>query len=135
MTQGAGMLASAESRPADVGGRGAAGSGERGDHGCEGWGPQDGPPAAAGIRGALRQTPSLVPLAERLALAAAHEVTVLLTGETGTGKTNLAALIHGHSPRRQHRLLVIPCGALSSSLIESELFVTCPRFLVQGVWE
>jgi transcriptional regulator with PAS, ATPase and Fis domain len=70
----------------------------------------------------LAQTPSLVPLAERLALAAAHEVTVLLTGETGTGKTHLARLIHEHSPRREHRLLVIPCGALASNLIESELF-------------
>ncbi len=70
----------------------------------------------------LDATPSLVPLAWRLALAAAHDVTVLLTGETGTGKTHLAQLLHAHSPRRGHRLLVIPCGALSASLIESELF-------------
>jgi transcriptional regulator with PAS, ATPase and Fis domain len=61
-------------------------------------------------------------LSDRLALAAAHEVTVLLTGETGTGKTHLASLIHGHSPRQPHRLLVIPCGALAPTLIESELF-------------
>jgi transcriptional regulator with PAS, ATPase and Fis domain len=70
----------------------------------------------------LRSTPSLLPLAERLELAAKYEVTVLLTGETGTGKTHLARLIHAHSPRRQHGLLVVPCGALSASLIESELF-------------
>ncbi|HJT76440.1 MAG TPA: sigma 54-interacting transcriptional regulator, partial [Gemmataceae bacterium] len=69
-----------------------------------------------------RHTPSLEGLAEPLALAAAHEVTVLLTGETGTGKTHLAGLIHAHSPRRAQRLLVIPCGALAASLIESELF-------------
>jgi transcriptional regulator with PAS, ATPase and Fis domain len=70
----------------------------------------------------LRYTPSLLPLAERLGIVAEHDVMVLLTGETGTGKTHLARLIHSHSPRRQHRLLVVPCGALSARLIESELF-------------
>jgi two-component system response regulator HydG len=67
-------------------------------------------------------TPSLMPLAERLTLAAEHDVTVLLTGETGTGKTHLARLIHENSPRRQQRLLVIPCGALAPSLVASEFF-------------
>lgn len=67
-------------------------------------------------------TPSLVPLAEKLALAAEHDVTVLLTGETGTGKTHLARLIHDHSPRRDHRFVAVPCGALSPHLIESEFF-------------
>jgi len=70
----------------------------------------------------LRLTPSLASMAEPLALAATHDVTVLLTGETGTGKTYLARLIHECSPRRQHRLLVIPCGALVANLVESELF-------------
>jgi transcriptional regulator with PAS, ATPase and Fis domain len=70
----------------------------------------------------LRDTPSLVPLAERLELAAGYDVTVLLTGETGTGKTHLARLIHEHSPRKDAGLLVVPCGALASNLIESELF-------------
>src|SRR5207302_3338211 len=42
----------------------------------------------------LSQTPSLLPLVEQVALAARHDVTVLLTGETGTGKTFLARLIH-----------------------------------------
>jgi DNA-binding NtrC family response regulator len=70
----------------------------------------------------LGQTPSLRFLAQPLALAASHPVTVLLTGETGTGKTYLARLIHEHSPRRAHRLLVVPCGALAADLIESELF-------------
>jgi DNA-binding NtrC family response regulator len=70
----------------------------------------------------LSHTPSLVGMAEPLSLAAAHDVTVLLTGETGTGKTHLARLIHEHSPRRDAGLMVIPCGALASNLIESELF-------------
>lgn len=70
----------------------------------------------------LQLTPSLTSMAEPLALAATHDVTVLLTGETGTGKTYLARLIHECSSRRQHRLLVIPCGALVANLVESELF-------------
>jgi transcriptional regulator with PAS, ATPase and Fis domain len=73
-------------------------------------------------RDLLTHTPSLVPLAPALALAAAHDVTVLLTGETGTGKTFLARLMHDCSARRKHRFLAVPCGALSARLVESELF-------------
>jgi transcriptional regulator with PAS, ATPase and Fis domain len=68
------------------------------------------------------QTPSLVPQAASLALAASHDLTVLLTGATGTGKTYLARLIHECSPRRSRRFLAVPCGALSNNLVESELF-------------
>jgi transcriptional regulator with PAS, ATPase and Fis domain len=70
----------------------------------------------------LAQTPSLLPMAQPLALAAAHDVTVLLTGETGTGKTFLARLIHDCSARKAERFLAVPCGALANSLVESELF-------------
>lgn len=68
------------------------------------------------------QSPSLQPLAQPLALAASHDVTVLLTGETGTGKTFLARLIHDFSPRKDRRFLAVPCGALAHNLVESELF-------------
>jgi transcriptional regulator with PAS, ATPase and Fis domain len=70
----------------------------------------------------LAQTPSLESLLPSLALAVSHDVTVLLTGETGTGKTYLARLIHELSARRDARFLTVPCGALSPSLVESELF-------------
>jgi two-component system response regulator HydG len=70
----------------------------------------------------LSQTPSLIPLVERLALAAAHEVTVLLTGETGTGKTFLARLIHDCSSRRDEPFVTVPCGAQPANLIESAFF-------------
>jgi two-component system, NtrC family, response regulator HydG len=70
----------------------------------------------------LFSTPSIMPMAERIALAVSHDVTVLLTGETGTGKTYLARLIHDCSARKDHRFLVVPCGALTASLIESEFF-------------
>jgi DNA-binding NtrC family response regulator len=70
----------------------------------------------------LALTPSLMPLVDRIALGAHHDVTVLINGETGTGKTYLARLMHEYSPRRQHRILTIPCGAISANLIESEFF-------------
>ena len=67
-------------------------------------------------------TPSLAPMADRLALAAAHDLTVLLSGETGTGKTFLARLLHEYSPRRNHPFLMVPCGAQSANLFESCFF-------------
>jgi DNA-binding NtrC family response regulator len=70
----------------------------------------------------LAATPSLLPLARQLELAALHDMTVLLTGETGTGKTFLARLIHDASPRKDEPFVVVPCGALAANLIESELF-------------
>ncbi len=53
---------------------------------------------------------------------AGQETTLLFTGETGTGKTRLARLVHELSPRRAEPFLVVDCGALSASLVESELF-------------
>jgi DNA-binding NtrC family response regulator len=68
------------------------------------------------------QAPGLLALARELGLAACHDVPVLLTGETGTGKSRLARLIHESSWRRGSRLLTIPCGALPPDLAGSELF-------------
>jgi DNA-binding NtrC family response regulator len=70
----------------------------------------------------LTQTPSLLPLVERIALASMHDVTVLLTGETGTGKTHLARLMHDCSPRRKDPFLTVPCGAQPANLVESAFF-------------
>jgi DNA-binding NtrC family response regulator len=50
------------------------------------------------------------------------DTTIMLTGETGTGKTLLASYIHKQSPRRNQPFLVMDCGTLSPTLIESELF-------------
>jgi len=58
-------------------------------------------------------------LLERLAPT---DATVLLTGETGTGKDILAKSIHGSSPRKDKPFIVVDCGAVVGSLIESELF-------------
>ena len=50
------------------------------------------------------------------------DATVLITSESGTGKELLARAIHQASPRRFHPLVVIHCGALTETLLESELF-------------
>ncbi|MDA7979444.1 MAG: sigma-54 dependent transcriptional regulator [Pirellulales bacterium] len=67
-------------------------------------------------------TPSLYPALDELEIAARHDFTILLIGETGTGKTYLANLIHELSPRNDRRFVHVACGALPKDLLDSELF-------------
>ncbi|HET9693652.1 MAG TPA: sigma-54 dependent transcriptional regulator [Steroidobacteraceae bacterium] len=67
---------------------------------------------SAGLREALR----------RIELVAATTSTVLIHGETGTGKELIARAIHESSPRRDRALVKLNCSAISAGLVESELF-------------
>lgn len=67
-------------------------------------------------------SPHLKQMLFDLEVAARHDVTILLIGETGAGKTYLSRLIHEVSPRRHEPFLPVACGALPNELIESELF-------------
>ncbi len=59
---------------------------------------------------------------EKLRSVAPTKTTVLLTGETGTGKGVMAQLIHKHSNRRDRQFISVHCGAIPDTLLESELF-------------
>jgi transcriptional regulator with PAS, ATPase and Fis domain len=59
---------------------------------------------------------------KKLQSVAPTKTTVLLSGETGTGKTILAKLIHQHSNRQNDQFISVHCGAIPDTLIESELF-------------
>lgn len=61
-------------------------------------------------------------LYEQIQAAADSDINVLLTGETGTGKSHVSRSIHDMSPRRKRPFVVVECGGLSPTLLESELF-------------
>jgi formate hydrogenlyase transcriptional activator len=59
---------------------------------------------------------------EQVKMVAPTDCTVLLQGETGTGKEVVAEMIHNLSPRRERALIKVNCAAIPSGLLESELF-------------
>lgn len=74
------------------------------------------------IAGFLFVTRVLRELYTQIEAAADSEATILLSGETGTGKSHVAKAIHDLSPRRKRPLGVVQCGGLSPALLNSELF-------------
>lgn len=72
--------------------------------------------------GMLSKTPEMHRVFETIRMVSNMDVTVLVEGETGTGKELVAKAIHERSPRRQGKLVTINCGALPEPLLESELF-------------
>ncbi len=70
----------------------------------------------------LTADPALQQTLATLERASLSEATILLEGETGTGKELLARAIHQRSPRSAGPLVVLDCGAITASLLESQLF-------------
>jgi DNA-binding NtrC family response regulator len=70
----------------------------------------------------LGVSPAMQRVFEMMTRVGSTEATVLLTGETGTGKDLTASTLHELSPRRKGQFLALNCGAVSPNLIESELF-------------
>jgi two-component system response regulator HydG len=70
----------------------------------------------------IGKSPPMRELFALLERAASLDITVLLTGETGTGKELAARAVHYQSERKTKRFVPVNCGALPSELVESELF-------------
>jgi DNA-binding NtrC family response regulator len=68
------------------------------------------------------ESPTLHSMFELIERVAPFDATVLITGETGSGKELVARAIHALSSRRDRPLIAVHCAALSSTLLESELF-------------
>ena len=66
--------------------------------------------------------PSLVDVFRKVEKVASTDISVLITGETGTGKELIAREIHRRSPRSAGPFVVVNCGAIPENLMESELF-------------
>ncbi|MBX5484872.1 MAG: sigma 54-dependent Fis family transcriptional regulator [Myxococcaceae bacterium] len=80
------------------------------------------PPLRTSFGRVIGRGPAMQQLFGVLERAAPTDSTVLLLGETGTGKEVIAESIHQASPRRNKPFVVVDCGAVAANLIESELF-------------
>jgi DNA-binding NtrC family response regulator len=74
------------------------------------------------FQGILGKSPALEQILEKVKLVGPSKATVLLTGETGTGKELVAQSIHQNSDRSRGPFVPVHCAALPSNLLESELF-------------
>ena len=79
-------------------------------------------PHRSGRRRVWSKSPRFLSVIEEIGQVAQTNSTVLLLGETGTGKEVLAQAIHDASARRDRPMVKVNCAALPAALIESELF-------------
>src|SRR6185437_5091528 len=72
--------------------------------------------------GLIGRTPSMLDVYKMIARVSDSPAAVLVTGESGTGKELVARAIHTHGPRADAPFVAVNCGALTETLLESELF-------------
>jgi formate hydrogenlyase transcriptional activator len=77
---------------------------------------------AANLGEIIGSSPSLRAALHQVAVVAPTDTTVLIHGETGTGKELIARALHQGSPRRERPMIKLNCSAISAGLVESELF-------------
>jgi DNA-binding NtrC family response regulator len=70
----------------------------------------------------IGRTPAMMEVYKTVARVASTNSTVLILGESGTGKEMIARAIHAHSPRAARPFVPVDCGALTETILESELF-------------
>src|SRR5262249_32693506 len=78
--------------------------------------------AEGAFRDVVGESPAIQKVLASVRMVAGTETTVLVTGETGTGKELVVRAIHGLSGRKDKILVKVNCAALPSGVIESELF-------------
>ena len=76
----------------------------------------------AQMRSLVGRSPAMLEVYKKIAMVADSRSVVLITGESGTGKELVARAIHQNSARAQERFMAVNCGALTESLLETELF-------------
>ncbi|MXZ72306.1 MAG: sigma-54-dependent Fis family transcriptional regulator [Acidobacteria bacterium] len=75
-----------------------------------------------GLEGIVGESPPMHKLRELVKTVAGTTSTILVTGETGTGKELVARAIHHNSPRRREHFVALNCSAIPETLLEAELF-------------
>ena len=75
-----------------------------------------------GLADQLLNTPSMAQIMETARNVAKFKIPLLITGETGTGKSMLARWVHFHGPRRDKNFIKVNCPSLAPTLFESEMF-------------
>ncbi|MGB9233336.1 MAG: sigma 54-interacting transcriptional regulator [Terriglobales bacterium] len=82
----------------------------------------EGARAETGVDEIIGSSPALKRVLDYASVVALTDATVLVTGETGTGKERVARAIHRISPRRENAFIKLNCAAIPTGLLESELF-------------
>src|SRR5579885_3210789 len=83
---------------------------------------EDEPVSGEGFKGIVGNNARLRSVFENVQIVAPADSTVLILGETGTGKELIARAIHDLSPRKNYPFVKVNCAAIPSGLLESELF-------------